>query len=240
MIKNIAKRIPGVKRILRIYKKTGLKGLDTEAVFTKIYRNNGFGGVDSISGSGSDLIQTKVIRRELPSLFKDLKVSTILDIPCGDFHWMRNVDLSNIRYIGGDIVKDIVQQNRVGYEKENILFHHLNLIKDDLPKVDLIICRDCLVHFSFNDIFSALKNICRSKSTYLLTTTFTARKSNHDILTGEWRPLNLVAPPFSLPNPTRVINEECSEGNGLYANKSLGLWKIEDITSSLDMPPLHR
>lgn len=235
IIKNVAKKIPGAKRIWRICQKPMLMVRDTEAVFTKIYRNNGFGGVDSISGPGSDLIQTKVIIRELPRLFKDMKVSSVLDMPCGDFHWMCNVDLSNIRYIGGDIVKDIIQQDRVSYERDNIHFHHLNLIKDDLPKVDLVICRDCLVHFSFNDIFSALKNICRSKSTYILTTNFTARQSNQDILTGEWRPLNFVAEPFSLPDPIRIINEECTEDNGLYADKTLGLWRIEDIANRLDI-----
>lgn len=248
-ITNIAKRIPGSKRtwdiykkirlnVFRIYKKLRLKILDTEGVFTKIYRINAFGGVDSISGSGSDLIQTKAIVRELPNLFKDMNVSTVLDIPCGDFHWMRTVDLNNIRYTGADIVRDIVQQNRVRYaERKKISFHCLDLIKDDLPKVDLIICRDCLVHLSFNDVFLALKNICRSKSTYLLTTTFTGRKSNSDILTGEWRPLNIVALPFRLPDPIRVINERCTEGDGRFADKSLGLWRIEDIANSLGTTP---
>lgn len=222
--KNLARRIPGVRQV-----ECNLCG--SEAVFTRIYRTNAWRDGESVSGTGSNINNTEVIRRELPNLFKDQKVSTILDIPCGDFNWMRYVDLSNIRYIGGDIVADLIQQNRVKYEEENILFRHLDLTKDDLPKVDLIICRDCLVHLSFKDIFSALKNICLSKSTYLLTTTFTAHQSNQDILPGNWFPLNLSEVPFSLPDPIRVISDKGSEVNGPYQDGSLGLWRIEDIAS---------
>ncbi len=236
-VQNVEK-ISGVKRIRSIYYKNIelKKHYDIETVFTRRYKkyyNNRFNGLGSISGSGSDFVQTKIIRKKLPNLFREMKILTVLDIPCGDFYWMRNVNLNNIKYLGGDIVKNIIQQNRVRYQRKNIFFYHQDLTKDNLPRVDIVICRDCLVHFSFNDIFSALKNICCSKSTYLLTTFFTARKSNRDILTGDWRPLNLVMPPFSLPNPIRVINEGCSEKKGLYVDKSLGLWKIKDIDSKL-------
>jgi hypothetical protein len=35
----------------------------------------------------------------LPALWRDLGVASILDIPCGDFAWMQQVDLSGFRYI---------------------------------------------------------------------------------------------------------------------------------------------
>jgi hypothetical protein len=236
-LKEIARKIPGIPFVYHIlynkYVGFQLKLMGTEDIFTDIYRRNKWGAKDSVSGPGSDSHQTRVIARELLVLFNEFNISTMLDIPCGDFHWMKSVDLKGINYTGADIVKDLIQRNRERYERDSIRFQSLNLIRDNLPKVDLIFCRDCLVHFSFEDIFRALHNICESQSEFLLTTTFTDRKDNHDIVTGQWRVLNLEVAPFMLPNPLRTINEECTQGNGLYKDKSLDLWRTGDIRESL-------
>ena len=96
-------------------------------------------------------------------------IKTMLDIPCGDWFWMQHVDLSNVRYTGADIVEKIIQQNQQ-YAGENIFFRYLDLLSDELPKNDLVFCRDCLVHFSYEDVGKALENLTRSGSKYLLTT----------------------------------------------------------------------
>lgn len=105
----------------------------------------------------------------------------------------------------------------------------MDISKDGLPKADMILCRDCLVHFSFEDILSAIRNFKRSGSQYILTTTFSERLSNIDINTGGWRTLNLQLPPFNFPRPIKLINEKCDEAGGIYLDKSLGLWRLEDI-----------
>ncbi len=107
---------------------------------------------------------------------------------------MKNVDLSGIKYIGGDIVEELVTQNVKEYERKSRRFKKLNLINDELPKVDLVFCRDCLVHLSFDEIFRSLGNIFKSDSKYLLTTTFPEKAKNYDIATGQWRALNLELP----------------------------------------------
>jgi len=237
--KEIAKRIPGALFAYHL----ALKLRSTEDIFTDIYVGNKFGGKDSVSGPGSDLHQTRIIIDELPAIFVDFNIHTILDIPCGDFHWMSHVSLKNIDYTGADIVMDLVQNNKQKYEKENIHFVKVNLIKDKLPRVDLIVCRDCLVHFSFKDIFLALHNVSNSGSTYFLTTTFTGRQHTHDIAPGQWRTLNLEAAPFMLPPPLITINEECTLDDGAFEDKSLGLWRVADIRGSLtkrSSPPLLR
>jgi len=235
-VKQVVKRIPGVLWLYRVfwyrYSRYRLKHRSAERIFTAIYHGDRFGGTDSASGAGSDLDQTRVIIRELPRLFRELSISTILDIPCGDFYWMNSVDLGGLEYRGADIVDDLIRSNKEEYKRKNVEFQCLNIIDDRLPKVDLVLCRDCLVHFSFKDILLALDNICNSNSEYLLTTTFPLRKENHDIFTGRWRTLNLEIPPFSFPPPLRVINEEYSEHEGAYGDKSLGLWRIEDIERS--------
>lgn len=233
-LKAIAKKIPGVR--LLYYRCVGLalKLRSPDSIFTDIFAGNKWGGKDSVSGLGSDLDQTRVVIGELPVVCGDFGIQTILDIPCGDFYWMKNVNFSHIDYVGADIVSDLIQKNIHAYEKENVHFRKLDLMKDKLPKVDLIFCRDCLVHFSNKDIFLALRNICESESTYLLTTTFASRHKNSDIATGQWRALNLEIAPIMLPPPLRTINEQCTEGSGAYKDKSLGLWRVTDIKVCLE------
>ena len=236
-IKFLIKKIPILssfcKFLINHYLGYKLKNKKANQLFTEIYKKNSWNGKDSVSGRGSDINQTITITKELPLIFKDLFIKTILDIPCGDFHWMRNVDLLDINYIGADIVVEITEKNSKQYGNDKFKFQTLDLSKDILPKVDLIFCRDCLVHLSFDEVFSSLKNICRSNSKYLLTTTFTKRFSNRNIITGQWRRLNLNSAPFNLPVPLKIINEKCTEANGSYKDKSLGLWKISDVVKSL-------
>jgi hypothetical protein len=198
-------------------------------VFFDIYSNNAWGGAESRSGSGSSLEQTKTIREQLPTIIRNLGVKSFLDIPCGDFYWMKQVRLGVDEYIGADIIGQLIEQNHARYTTQNRRFIVLDIMKDQLPPVDLIFSRDCLVHFSFRDICRTIGNIKRSNSKYLLTTTFTAQDRNTDIATGEWRPLNLQLPPFNFPKPIVVINENCTEVDGRYPDKSLGLWQIANI-----------
>ena len=142
---------------------------------------------------------------------------------------MKHMTLGIDEYIGTDIVSELVRQNQQLYGGARRRFIRLDLTRDQLPQVDLILCRDCLVHFSLQEVFSVFKNFKRSKSRYLLVTTFTGVWPNKEIATGEWRPLNLQLPPFNLPRPLRIINEKCTEANGVYADKSLGLWRLEDL-----------
>ena len=200
----------------------------TESVFTKIYKENFWEQDESVSGPGSSLTQTREIIRLLPELFSKFDIKSVLDLPCGDFNWMQHLDWSKIQYTGGDIVEPLIEKNQKKFAGSNLNFKVLNLLTDDLPQVDVIFCRDCLVHLSFEDIHKALKNILKSNSKYLLTTTFPPRE-NVDIITGDWRVLNLEKAPFNLPPPLFLLNEKCTEVEGNFADKSLGLWKIEQL-----------
>jgi hypothetical protein len=43
------------------------------------------------------------------------------------------------------------------------------------------------------------------------------------------RVINLALPPFNLPPPLRLICEQCSEANGLFADRSLALYRVADL-----------
>jgi hypothetical protein len=195
-------------------------------LFTEIFRENKWEIEESHSGRGSTLIETEVIRKALPPLIRELKCESLLDIPCGDFYWMKFVELG-AEYIGGDIVDELVKNNQEQFGCFDRRFVILDLIGDELPKCDMVLCRDCLVHFSYQHISQAIQNIKKSGSKYLLTTTFVERTRNEDIPTSAWRPINLQLPPFSFPPPMKLIDEACPMQD--YRDKSLGLWKIDDL-----------
>ncbi len=202
----------------------------SKELFTHIYNTHAWPGKESYSGPGSTLKETAIIRKKIPELLQELNAKIFLDAPCGDFNWMQHVDLSCLdQYIGMDIVEPLIQKNKQKYENENRLFLCANIVTDPLPQADVILCRDCLVHLKFQDIRQALKNMKASGVTYLLTTTFPRIQLNRDLKkTGQWRRLNLQRPPFNFPEPLALINEECKH-HPKYSDKSLGLWKLEDI-----------
>jgi hypothetical protein len=235
MFKGIVRKVPGFSRFYRVFQDAlnslALRTKAPEEIFTDIYRNNKWGGDVSLSGRGSEGVQIRFIAEQLPIIFREFNIKSIIDVPCGDFHWMNSVDRHGVDYVGGDIVKELIEVNREQFASDHVRFQHIDLLRNPLPTADLVFCRDCLVHFSNSDVMTALKNICHSGSRLLLTTSFVSRKSNADIVTGQWRPLSLQAGPFYLPEPLRIITEGCSEGEGHYADKSLLLWKVSDIRS---------
>jgi len=201
-----------------------LTRLPLAARFERIVRTN-LWGADSRSGLGSELSATARLREALPSFLRRHQVQSVLDVPCGDFGWLSATDLG-ISYTGADIVPALVDDNerRYGGPDSGRRFLTLDLTKDPLPHADLVLCRDCLVHLSFENINRALDNIRASGARYLLTTTFLEHDANADIDDGDWRMLNLECAPFNLSPPIDVLVEDCREGDGAYADKALGLW----------------
>lgn len=160
-----------------------------------------------MSGEGSTLDNTSAIRAALPSLIEALHIRSILDIPCGDFHWMNAVGL-DLDYHGGDIVAELVAQNQQRYGSEKRRFSHLDVRSSFLPKVDLILVRDCLVHMPTSDVRKAISNIRLSGAKWLLATTFTQRSENDRLPDWLWRPLNMELSDFDLGKADRIISEE--------------------------------
>lgn len=205
-------------------------GLDLAARFDLIHRTNLWGAEQSTSGLGSELAATATLRHELSLILRDLDVRALLDLPCGDFTWMSHTDLAGITYLGADIVPTIIAANLATHAISGwVDFRHLDLVADPLPTVDLILCRDCLVHLSFEHIHRAIGNMKRSRSQWLLTTTFIDVTDNRDVEDGDWRTLNLQIAPFHFPEPRAIIIEGCTEANGDYADKALGLWRLAEL-----------
>jgi SAM-dependent methyltransferase len=200
-------------------------GDDPAQRFTAIYENHFWVDDQSRSGGGSNLYATEKIRRAIPGLFLKHGVRSVLDIPCGDFFWFKEMKLDLESYVGGDIVAPLIASAAEKYTSPTRSFRVMDLTKDVLPDCDLILVRDCFIHLSFESIFAALRNITQSKIRYLLTTHFADVAANVDIETGSWHGINLCAPPFNFPPALELIDDYAK---GL-APHQLGLWRVDDL-----------
>ena len=198
-----------INRIVKSFthnKELFLTHLNEQNVFNEIYHNNYWGSGESKSGGGSTLDGTRIIREELPNVILKYDIKTILDIPCGDFNWMKRVDLK-CNYIGADLVSELVDSNNRNYENEYRRFEVLDSTMSALPCVDLIFCKDLLQHLSYVSVLNALRNFKKSGSKYLLVTSYPYTIRNYDIHDGDFRCLNLFIYPFNLKNPLLKIHE---------------------------------
>ena len=110
----VRRRFPALARVWQRLRYHPRLAGSPEQVFAEFYRDNKWGDAESVSGAGSNLTQTAEVRRVLPGLLAELGCRSMLDVPCGDFYWMRLVPL-DVDYTGGDIVSDIVARNQEQY-----------------------------------------------------------------------------------------------------------------------------
>jgi hypothetical protein len=210
----------------------GLRRQSEQAlIFGEMHASHAAQGHASSSGPGSTLEQTHELRQRLPLLLQHLRAQSLLDVACGDYFWQRHTRFGVRHYIGTDVLDLLVRANRSQFGTEAVSFLVRDARTDALPACDVILCRDYLVHLCHEDLRRVLRNFVASGSRFLITTTFPGRPARPDIRNGEWRPLNLCAPPFSLPAPLYLINEKCTEGGGAFADKSLGVWRLGDLAA---------
>ncbi len=208
-----------------------LRGRDTAMLeartlrekFDLIYKRGEWAplGSESLSGPGSTMAATVGIRERLPELLRDLGVRSLLDIGCGDFNWLRHVDLP-CRYTGIDVAPSVVADNRAAFAREDREFRLVDGTRDPLPPSDAALCREVIFHLSFADCARLIANIRASGARYLLATTDPDHDPNTDIFSGDFRELNLAKKPFDLGDPVRTI----ADGNGHNPRRLLGIWAL--------------
>ena len=193
-----------------------------KAAFVRIMAEQRWGG--DLSGGGSTLDYTRVTRDIIEHVIRTFEVRSMLDAGCGDHAWMPLLlDKLNgdFRYVGGDIVPDLVEHHRQHYPGRQ--FEVIDFVKDELPKCDLIFCRDVIQHLPVRDAIAVLRNFSGSGAGYLLTTTHLRRfgwRNGRDRRVGQCHDRNLLLKPFSLADPVAIFSEQDP------GHKFLGLWKL--------------
>ncbi len=220
------------KRTKKNFRKV-INKLNLEDRFTQIYKINYWGNMESVSGRGSTLELTNNLRGQLPAMFAQFSIKRVFDGPCGDFNWMKHVvEKTDIDYIGGDIVLPLVESNKTKYETNRIKFKQIDLTIDLIPTTDLMICRDCLFHLSYEDTKLVLTNFVQSNTPYLLTTTYHNNISfkNKNITTGHFRMIDLFSPPY---NFSREVLFKIDDWVAPESPRSICLWSREQVVAAL-------
>jgi hypothetical protein len=194
-------------------------------IFDSIIKRGYWKYGNTVCGGGSTLEYTEPLRNTLPGFLTKHNITSMLDAPCGDYSWMQLVKFpEGFRYTGGDIVDSLIKNNL--RDHPSIEFLNFDLTTTPIPDVDLLFCRDCLFHLSYNDIMQVLTNIARSNVKYILTTSYYSEYySNKDIVTGDFRPISLLEMPYNLPDPIDSIDDWIPD----HPARRLCLWAIETI-----------
>lgn len=210
-----------------------LKGRNAQEVFIEIYERNLWESVETRSGVGSEAAATANIRAHLPLIFQKFAINSLLDAPCGDFNWMRLVYLpAGVSYLGWDIVPQVIQENIDKYANHQRRFAVANMLAEPFPRVDMMMCRDCLFHFSHEDICRTLESFVAAGIPYLLTTTHKGHdeSTNGRIETGYFRPLDLFGEPFLFPQTPLYRLDDFAPG---HLVREICLWDRSQVSLGL-------
>jgi SAM-dependent methyltransferase len=199
---------------------------DLENVFKIIYKNNLWNDPESVSGIGSTLDWTSELRKTLPQLLENLKVTSLLDAGCGDWNWMSRMEWDGYKVEACDIVPELIANNIRQYGRQ-ALFFVADITAPFVSDAELILCRTVLFHLSFENILKALRVFADSDTVYLLMTHHPHITENLAREDGDFRRLNFCIEPFNLPKPELMLRD------GIGDDGYLCLWKLEDIEAVL-------
>lgn len=167
-------------------------------IFDFIYRNNVWLGG---SGTGSREDVTRDYREFLTQFMQAAKITSVVDLGCGDWQFSRHIDWGGIDYTGVD-ASAVVLENTSTFARDGVRFLHANGMTDALPAADLLIVKDVLQHWSNADILAFLPQLQNYKGA-LITNGFPPggeSSVNSEMRTGaNYRPVDLLRAPFNLP-----------------------------------------
>jgi hypothetical protein len=186
-------------------------------IFKLIFNTNHWGGYQKIdyenlqvSGGGSipNSKQTQIVINGLTNFCKKENISNILDMPCGDFAWMKDFMRLNhqILYTGYDVVEDIIEINNQNYSANNIKFFTKDIVEvEDYGSFDLVFIRDFFIHISNKEIIRVINNLKNSNVKFFAFSshnfTFSSNQKhglNSEVALGQHRKLNMCIEPFNM------------------------------------------
>ncbi|MHB8899270.1 MAG: class I SAM-dependent methyltransferase [Thermoguttaceae bacterium] len=221
-------------------------------VFSDIYRRRRWGRSDGrigCSGAGSTTSAVvepyvELIRGFLQSLGSQV---TVVDLGCGDFTIGRRIVPLCSRYVGVDVVPELIKHHRAANAAKNVEFRCLDISKDELPIGDVCLVRQVLQHLSNREIAAVVGKLSQYRFVFVTEHQPTDRDHavpNRDIAHGRRiRLLNnsgvyLDAPPFDLPSAAlRLVLEV--PGVGVDDRGDRGVIRTYQVVSGDEETNLH-
>ncbi|MES2344639.1 MAG: class I SAM-dependent methyltransferase [Chlamydiota bacterium] len=193
------------------------KSAKIRRAFTNIYKTEYWKHGKDVggAGTGSTADVTEVYRNFLEKFMKENKISSVVDFGCGDWEFSRLIDWKGIDYTGIDVVEHVIEKNSQEYQTDHIHFMTVEGIHEELPKADLIVCKDVLQHLTNEDIFLFLKKASKFKHCLITNdfySPFTIVPINADLeKRGYCKELDLTQPPFNCSGE-KILTYEAEDG----------------------------
>jgi SAM-dependent methyltransferase len=158
------------------------------------------------SGFGSTLEFNKLYRVFLQDFLAAHAIRSVVDAGCGDWQFSQAIDWKGINYLGVDIVQSVVETNQRKFGAANIRFAVADIVRDELPRADLLLVKDVLQHLSNADIARFLEQLPRYRHVLIVNDVLpdSLTGESKDIPSGGFRPFDPTQPPHSLPG-TKVF-----------------------------------
>lgn len=165
-------------------------------VFEDIYKKNNW-----LTGSGVGSLpkNTKGYRKFIEKFLIDHNINSVVDFGCGDWQFSKLIDWNNVKYIGYDIVRDLIKDNTEKFSNKNIKFKITPNDLNKLDSADLLITKDVLQHMTNDDVVDfIMKTKHKYKYLLIINGTNPAEKINSDIKLGDYRPIDIRMKPFNV------------------------------------------
>ncbi len=196
-----------------------LQNRNMKKTFQKIYEtkywDNPNNGGESLSGEGSIIKNTFLIREAITGILSEFNIKTMLDAGCGDWNWMKEISSFLPDYTGLDVAPFVIEGNKK-YAKKNIRFINeasLSFLKRIKNKeFDLILIRHILEHLPTYYNIDLLNEVKRCSKYALITSTLQETPTtNKTEIFGGYAPINLLKTPYIevLGKPLRQIDDYC-------------------------------
>lgn len=159
---------------------------------------------ESLCGGGSWKAQAGDARVFIQEKINEHKYETILDLGCGDWNWMQEIDFQGANYLGVDADAEMIYNNSVKYAFNGIAFKYADIFSMDIPEVDLVICRDVLFHVRLELGLSLINKLKERSRLHFISTSFNQTGKNQDprpyckIEDWGFYRINLLEDPFNL------------------------------------------
>ena len=189
--------------------KKNKKPWPTKAAMEQIYEQHLWGGDRHAFYSGDGSHNPNLVKPYVTAVSKFLKSFetplTVCDLGCGDFNVGKQLAPYTKKYIGVDIVENLIDHNQNTFASENIRFQCLDIAQDEIPQADCAILRQVLQHISNKEVLQVVRKLKDYK--YIILTEHLPEGDfvpNRDIISGQGirlkkqSGLDLLAPPFNL------------------------------------------
>jgi len=206
--------------------------------FDIVYQKKRWTAAGNGSGPGSTKEYIQPIIKPLQDFIRQEKIETIVDVSCGGMSWWPLVIDEKTNFYGYDIAETPIQMAQEQFKHVQNWHFEIKDATDphqQFPDCDLLVVRHTMMHLSLSKCKQLLQNVFCSNARFVALT-FHPKASNPKEETGKpllpgltpsafcWRPMNLLAYPFSLGPPKVAWRES---GNG---EEYLGIWQTKPVT----------